>query len=288
MSFQYVPHFTTSAGSCLTQANWHDLSIHVGLCDFANIVIKPGIDFWKQGMSLRSYLAWDRILVLDASQLTLNVDAQFVLCSPYDGARIKLSIADFWDLVQQLKPDALLMPADLPGRPMGIIRLLFPGPPMESDTYVRANEVPSFSDSDQHPNVERFLTAKDALFFMHQGKLLYASDQPARDASQGIIYQEEGILDITDPQYRMDFNLLNSASPVLDPANQSRDVVVGSAVEALNAKCICPTCQQSFTRAYLHHLLQSTPLLCHRLLLMHNVHWISQHLLYLVKSSTTQ
>lgn len=263
MSFQYVPHVTTSVGSCLTQDNWHDLGIHVGLCDFANIVIKPGIDFWKQGVSLKSYLGWDRILVLDASQMRLNDHSQFVLRSPFDGTRIKLNIADFWDLVRQLQPDALLMPADLPGRPMGTIRLLFPGPPMESDTYMRESDVPSFRNSDQHPNVKRFLAANDALFFMHQGKLLYASDQPARDASQGMMYQEEGILDINAPEYRMDCNLLES-------------------------KCMCPTCQQSFTRAYLHHLLQSTPLLCHRLLLMHNAYWISQHLLYLVKSSTTQ
>lgn len=39
----------------------------------------------------------------------------------------------------------------------------------------------------------------------------------------------------------------------------------------LTADCGCQTCQSGLTRAYLHHLLQHTPLLAQRYLVLHNV-----------------
>ena len=46
--------------------------------------------------------------------------------------------------------------------------------------------------------------------------------------------------------------------------------------ETIDPECTCPTCSQQFTKAYLHHLLQQTPLLCHRLLIQHNVFWMAK------------
>jgi queuine tRNA-ribosyltransferase len=46
----------------------------------------------------------------------------------------------------------------------------------------------------------------------------------------------------------------------------------------LDGMCSCPTCLAGFTWAYLHHLLASTPGLCQRLLIQHNVGYVVQQL----------
>ncbi len=223
---KFVPYLTTAAGACLTQANWHELGIEYGLCELVPLIIKPGLEFWKNGMSLARYLAWEKKLILDASRLALNAGSQFVVQSPYDGTRHVFTLDEFWDLVQQLKPDRLLLPPGIAKRPCGLIRLDSPGPKLLDDVY---------------------RVDKAGLFLLDGKQILYASDQPARDAVQGMVYQEDGTsYAILDAAYAMDFRFLGE-------------------------NCVCPTCQQSFTRAYLHHLLQSTPLLAQRFLLMHNI-----------------
>lgn len=225
MTMIYVPHLTTPA-ACLTQANWHTLGMTYGLCDLSHMIIKPGLAFWKNGTNLATYLAWDRTLILDASHLAPNAQGQFVIRSPYDGSRHELTLDEFWDLVQQLKPDMLLLPQGIAKRPSDSIRLLTPGPELQEHVYTSTPE---------------------GLFLLDGAQTLYASDQPARDAVQGVVYQSNGAsLSILDDAYAMDFRCLEE-------------------------DCACPACQQSLTRAYLHHLLQSTPWLCQRFLLMHNI-----------------
>lgn len=41
--------------------------------------------------------------------------------------------------------------------------------------------------------------------------------------------------------------------------------------QILEASCGCESCEQGFTRAYLHHLFQHTPMLAQRYLMMHNM-----------------
>ncbi len=77
----------------------------------------------------------------------------------------------------------------------------------------------------------------------------WISDQPAADAIKGELYSQAGNIQILDPQYRQQFI-------------------------PIDANCACPTCHKGYTRAYLHHLLQQTPLLAQRLLVMHNVGFI--------------
>jgi queuine tRNA-ribosyltransferase len=75
---------------------------------------------------------------------------------------------------------------------------------------------------------------------------VWVTDKPAADAIQGKLYCESGIIDILEQQYQQQF------SPI-------------------DQHCACSTCLDGYTRAYLHHLLQQTPLLAQRLLVMHNV-----------------
>lgn len=223
---KFVPYITTAAGACLTQANWDELGIEYGLCELIHLIIKPGLEFWKNRMSLARYLAWEKTLILDASRLVLNAQSQFVVQSPYDGKRHVFTLDEFWDLVQQLKPDRVLLSPGIAKRSSGSTRLYSPGPKLEEDVY---------------------MVAKAGLFLLDGKQVLYASDQPALDAVQGVVYQADGTsYSILDAAHAMDFR-------------------------CLGGNCVCPTCQQSFTRAYLHHLLQSTPLLAQRFLLMHNI-----------------
>ena len=230
MSIQYVPHITTLAGACLTGTNWQALGIHYALCTLSHMIIKPGLAFWQNGMDLKTYLAWDGVLIVDARNLKLNSRQEFVVQSPYDGSRVSLDLEQFWDLVQQLQPDMLLVSNDLPLRALPAVKILSGG--MSCPTEL-VEKLPQGFD-------------QEGSWFVYGEDTLYTSDRPAQDALQGRVYQADGWFSIQAPEFSLDF-------------------------QPLVSNCVCPTCQQTFTRAYLHHLFQSTPLLCQRLLLMHNV-----------------
>lgn len=247
MTIEFVPYLTTPAGACLTQANWHTLGIEYGLCALAHMVVKPGLAFWNSGMNLATYLAWDKALILDASSLALNAQAQFIVQSPYDGSRVRFSMDEFWTLVQQMKPNMLLISRAEAARFV-----------IDSQNSERlANTKIYYIDPNCNGSREQITRRRgidcpidqDAICFTDQERILYGSDQPAQDALAGIVYQEHGSQSILDKQFSLAFDVLD-------------------------AECGCTTCQQKFTGAYLHHLFQSTPLLCQRLLMMHNMFWI--------------
>jgi queuine tRNA-ribosyltransferase len=79
------------------------------------------------------------------------------------------------------------------------------------------------------------------------------SDIPAREALLGRVYCSDGVLSIDNAEFAMQ-------------------------CEVIEKDCLCPTCTQSFTRAYLHHLLGQTPLLCQRLLVQHNIYYCQAEL----------
>jgi queuine tRNA-ribosyltransferase len=72
------------------------------------------------------------------------------------------------------------------------------------------------------------------------------TDEPAQAAMQGIVYSSEGHINLTNSETAVHF-------------------------EPIDKACTCPTCSKQLTKAYLHHLLTHTPLLCQRLLIQHNV-----------------
>ncbi len=247
MTIEFVPHLTTPAGSCLTQGNWHTLGIAYGLCALAHMVVKPGLAFWNNGMNLATYLAWDKALILDASSLALNAQAQFVVQSPYDGSRLRFSIDEFWTLVQQLKPDMLLI-SQADAVRLGIDSR---GTAIVGNTKIYCidpNDNGAREQVGEHRNID-YPIDQHAICFTDQGRVFYGSDQPAQDALVGMVYQEHGSQSILDER-------------------------VSQVFEVLDADCGCTTCQQKFTSAYLHYLFQSTPLLCQRLLMIHNMFWI--------------
>lgn len=91
------------------------------------------------------------------------------------------------------------------------------------------------------------LQAVDNCYQRVDGEAYYLSDKPANDGFLGYVYTSSGRQSITAVDNVSNFSVLDVA-------------------------CACPTCQQKFTRAYLCHLYQHTPLLCQRLLIQHNVY----------------
>lgn len=78
-------------------------------------------------------------------------------------------------------------------------------------------------------------------------KIWNLSNQPASLAYQGqVLHQEGECFSILSDLFKQDYSLLTE-------------------------DCACQTCRSGLTRAYLHHLLQHTPLLAQRYLVLHNV-----------------
>lgn len=239
MTVYYAPHITTMAGACLTQANWRDLAIRYAFCTLSHLLVKPGLSFWQNGMDLKTYLAWDNNLILDLSDLQANEREEFRIQSPYDGSRLILNLDQLWDLLAQIKPDALVMSEKLTQKYPSTLSIPW---------LVSSN----LSSATQKMQQVQGLSAKGR-FFEDQELILYAADCPGEDALQGIVYQTQGCFKIQDLTHAKEF-------------------------QTLEDNCACPTCQQGLTRAYLHYLIQSTPLLGQRLLMMHNVFWFRKFL----------
>lgn len=182
MSIQFAPFLSTPAGASLTQTNWRDLGISYALCGMAALLIKPGLSFWQQGMDLKTYLAWDGMIALDARDMVANHRQEFVLKSPYDGATIVLNLKQFFDLIEQLKPDLFLdvNSAVLEMAPLALLQ-----------------------DLGYHPN--------DGLWLKHEDQLLYASNRPAQDALQAKVYHRDGLLDLKNPIFSLDMTLLEAS-----------------------------------------------------------------------------
>jgi len=113
----------------------------------------------------------------------------------------------------------------------------------------------------QHLQADKIIGLHDD----HQSATDFVSehDKPAVDAFQGVIYESPSLLRQASLKQIASYSLLEPRNAI-DFSSLAQD-------------CACPTCQGGATRAYLHHLLQHTPLLAQRLLIMHNVFFVMNH-----------
>ncbi|HVT62347.1 MAG TPA: hypothetical protein VHD33_02520 [Legionellaceae bacterium] len=255
-----VPTITTPAGACLTRANWHELNINTVACALDYLLMKPGLHYLETLAHIDHYLGDIGDCILDASMLVLNEQKQFIIRSVYDGSRISLSLSRFWALVEQLNPYAIVLPPSLTQYELPFLRDVIPVFPFEQVSqrhYPTSYGVYGSEATVCHQSFEKI----KLIYLMYEGvvpsfsvtscsvPIYIAANQPAQDAYQGIVYLKTGPDMITQAVF----------------ANQ---------FETLIDNCTCPICMQGFTKAYLHHLFQNTPLLCQRLLIMHNIHTV--------------
>ncbi|MFA5959283.1 MAG: queuine tRNA-ribosyltransferase [Tatlockia sp.] len=261
----FTPLLTTPAGSTLTLDNWEMLKVEAACYALDALLMKPGLSLLSKE-SLKAYGGWQGIGVLNASLLKANAEGVCTVRSIYDGSTHHLHFSQLYSLIVSLAPQVVILPegfvnyltANTQALPDGM-EVFIPWqeekPSMHYAGYYFAyDKSTSFSDflaklahSEGKPCYGAGdFTLEDCMALKSSAAFSYIeSDKPAKDAMEGVIYPNIQLLDE-------------------DMAHQHT---------LLAEDCACPTCKEGLTRAYLHHLLQHTPLLCQRFLIQHNAHY---------------
>lgn len=262
-----IPVLTTEAGACLTMANWQEIGVQTVTYYLDAYLMKPGYSLLKSLPSLQCYCGWEGGLVLNATLPAANSLGIYSLRSRYDGCLLTINQEQLFSLLSSLGPDWLILPRGL-ATYLARQDLFFPktincfAPPNEESEVCHLAEVGVYLSYEKTKPFADFLSEFQRYrdrptyvagdFSLLQAEELIASgaswlesNEPAKDALLGQLYSEEGTIQLLDSEM----------------ANQHKPILAG---------CPCPTCSQGLTRAYLHHLLKQTPLLCQRFLVQHN------------------
>lgn len=267
-----IPVLTTPAGSCVTEANWHEAGVRAVSFYLTALLMKPGLDFLKTLPNLATYVGWQGTSILNSSLLSIATDGRYALRSDYDGARSHYSVEDILTLIANLQPNIVILPEGMLQKSEktweALPDTLFPFVPVIdlakcSDSVRPYGVYISYDESATSPSVllqqiERYkdipcyiagdLNLPLMLDLVKKGIKFIESDIPASDACMGNVYSNNGLISLPTNDCVMQF-------------------------EVIDKNCKCPVCNQNFTQAYLHHLLEHTPLLCQRYLVQHNVHY---------------
>lgn len=256
----------------MTTANWQETLVKSAAYELASLLMKPGADFLNTLPDFKKFVAWEDTLVLNASLGLIGVDGCYRLRSHYDGRRMSYTVEDIHALILAVNPDMVILPEGFIPLHQPLLQSLpdtiFPFLPLQDASKIegltKAHGIYVSYD-------ERAMTLKNLLLLLaqHEAKPSYVagdlslpvmlqllesgvtfveSDRPARDAIDGEVYTQQGPISLKDDDHAMQF-------------------------EMIDAHCQCPTCSQKLTRAYLHHLLEHTPLLCQRFLVQHNAYF---------------
>lgn len=272
---KYIPIMTSEAGLCLTADNWREVKIQTMSFHLDSLLWKPGYGLLKEIPDLARYMGWSGGIILNATKCVANKGGTIVLTSPYDGSKLKLSYEQLAELIQHIRPNVVLLPPK-------IIRA-FPqlwdnwsddivpflaAEDMESQELQRIHGVYfTMNHSNSNNIVVEQLTKWSALpryiigavelesleELKKEGALWIESDAPAAMAMRGMVFSEQGVLQLTEDIHAMQF-------------------------EPVDTSCGCLTCSQQLTKAYLHHLYLHTPLLCQRFLIQHNVYYAQNYI----------
>ncbi|KTD67161.1 MULTISPECIES: tRNA-guanine transglycosylase [Legionella] len=263
----FLPVLTSEAGLCLTTANWQEAKVTAASYSLESLLYKPGQDVLKKITDLSHYLVWPEVIVLNAASLVANKEGIYTLKSPYDGSRIKFTSEELFHLIQHLKPDAVVLPQNI----MQDFPQIWDNWNDVIVPFIHVNDLKKHVVAKSHgvyfnvvheldweqlnrwSHVPRYVMGcfdSELIWRLYdKGIEFIETNEPAQAALQGKVYSRAGDVDLMDAKTEMQFELIDS-------------------------DCVCPTCSQQFTRAYLHHLLQHTPLLCQRFLIQHNVFYV--------------
>jgi queuine tRNA-ribosyltransferase len=263
----YTPIQTSPAGLCLTEANWAAAGISSASFYLSALLMKPGYDCLMALPDLASYVGWKQRLILNASLPKKRSSDHYTVRSVYDGRSMSYSCDEISALITQLKPDVVVLPEGIGSsvstatsvfRPVQEVTFETEGVYFSHDKDVSTTEF--LEKINQYQDKPRYVAGDLSLALMttliSMGVDTVESDRPAMDACLGRVYTAEGELAIQDTSHALQFEPMDSA-------------------------CACPTCTAGFTRAYLHHLFEHTPLLCQRLLVQHNAYYCQKNINHL-------
>lgn len=266
----FIPLVTSAAGLNLTADNWREAKVTAVSYSLEVLLHKPGQELLRKITDLSTYLGWSGQIILNAMSLVANKEGMYQLKSPYDGSKIKITSLELVDLIQHLKPQAVVLPENiLQDCPQIWDNWSDSITPFIHVTDLQYHEVlgshgvyfNEFSESmlaqiDRWIHLPRYTAGVidiDLVQKLRAKKVPFIeTDEPAKTAMHGQVYSQSGIIDLTDSVTAMQF-------------------------ETIDPDCSCPSCSQQLTKAYFYHLLQHTPLLCQRFLIQHNVFWMANN-----------
>lgn len=263
-----VPVFTSSAGSCLTAANWQEAGVKAAAFHLADLLMRPGFEFLNTLPDLATYVGWHEKLVLNAC-LPMSSNGFYELRSRYDGRRIHHTMSDILSLIIKLQPDSVILPEGMwQHHGTSLSEAIFPFIPFND----YRDDVSLDRPHGMYLSYDKKVSSATALFelltrykrmpcyiagdlglpmmldLLKHGAQLVESDIPAANACLSHVYSRHGDISLQSMEFAQQF-------------------------ETIDEECKCTVCSQKFTKAYLHHLLGQTPLLCQRYLVQHNVHY---------------
>lgn len=277
----FIPLATSKAGLCLTPLNWQEVQTYTLSYNLDALIFKPGMEVLKKIQDFSLYSGWSGTIpvptvFLNASQLVANKEGGYRLRSPYDGSLFKLSYLQLLEIIQGIQPHGVLLPPHLL-QEYPLLQKNWPSdiiPFFAADYGLQKQDTQALLHPDQgiyfhrdpslpfqtfleqlqtHSFRPRFVTGSISLEQLgclkrKAGVEWIESDEPAARGLQGLVYSSQGDIDLTK----------NPDSKAFEPIDPS---------------CLCPTCSQQLTKAYLHHLFFQTPLLAQRFLIQHNVYF---------------
>lgn len=263
---RFVPVLSSQAGSCLTMENWIKIGITSVSYRLEDLIMKPGLAALQAMGDIHHYLAWQNEIVINASSLVMTPGGEYVIRNHYDGSLIRFTIETLVALIHTLKADKVLLPQGSANfyeqywKELALRDTLYFYEKVAGHTnqYLTVEAQEAFSSflnrlasADDNIYIQGDVTLSQLEQLSFRKNKWLESNKPANDAIGGMLYSEGKSFHLLDKQWRNDHQLIDQ-------------------------HCSCPTCLQQLTRAYLHHLLQQTPLLAQRYLIQHNVYYF-QH-----------
>ena len=230
-----VIDLSASHGLTSTSQEFQNISIDYLSVKLEDLLVKPGKSVLSQLNKLSDHLGWHNKVVLDARFSKVDKEGMCVIKSRFDGSRIKVSMDDVIALILSLKPNIILLQGNQINQEM--LKQLSQ---LAASLFVTHKGGQSMSPCNSHQFYET--NDRPTLEF---GDFWMPSDIMSQSCD-GLVYSNAGLIDIKESSYEHAF-------------------------EPLSDHCECPTCQQGFTKSYLHHLFHHTPLLSFRYLVQHNV-----------------
>lgn len=267
LTSNWVPVLTSESGLCLTASNWQEAKINKAVYYLDALLLKPGLSVLKTLPNLANYVNWPGELIINASRLKGNKLGEITLKSSYDGSRVTIEYQQVIDLVNHLKPKAIILPDDILKHYPQVGDVLdssiiayfnsknLPSTSLKHGIYfqVENNFTEILEQLEKHKDlscyVQGALNLSQLKNLARLGVPYIESELPSDKGLNALVYADDEVLDLKDTSHALSFT-------------------------ELSKQCRCSTCSAKLTRAYLHHLYAHTPLLAQRFLIQHNAYYV--------------